>query len=254
MENTTLTKKYIQKNILQNIRLDKRKLDEYRNIEVKINEITNALGSCRLKLGNTEVLCGIKEEIGVPFDDTPDKGILITSVEYMPLADFDFETGRPDETAVEISRVVDRGIRESNCIDLKELCITKGEEVWKIYIDCYVLNFDGNLIDACLLASAIALKNAKMPQKEETKKEKIFPLIDFPVSITIRKHKNKLILDATKDEESVFNTRLTIIFTKKGNICAMQKGECDGFTQEEINNCLDMALKKQKQLRNTFDS
>ncbi len=243
-----LTEKYICKRILEDKRENGRKLEEYRVLDIKKNEIKNALGSCRLKLGDTEVICGIKADIGTPFPDAPDQGIIMTSVEFMPLASKEIEAGRPDESMVELSRIVDRGIRESHCIDLKKLGIVENEEVWRISIDCYIINHDGGLIDACSLAAAIALKLCKMPKKEEGEKDKPFPMSDFPISVTARKYKDKIILDTTKDEEACFDCRITTTFTKDGNICAMQKGENHGFTKDEINKILDLASKKQKEI------
>ena len=57
---------------------------------------------------------------------------------------------------IELSRVVDRGIRESGCIDMESLCIVPGEKVWGVMIDIHVLSDQGNIFDACGLA-AIAL-------------------------------------------------------------------------------------------------
>ncbi|RLG14686.1 MAG: RNA-binding protein [Candidatus Nanohalarchaeota archaeon] len=244
-----LTAKYICKKILEDKRLDNRKKDEYRAIEIEKNPIQNALGSCRLKIGNTEVICGIKGDLGIPYPDSPDEGVIVTSVEYMPLAAKEIEAGRPDETMVELSRVVDRGIRESHCIDLKKLCLEKNEEIWRISIDCYIINHNGGLIDACTLACVLALHFAKMPKKDEKEKDKPFPITDFPITITARKYKTKIILDTTKDEETCFNCRLTTTFTKDGNICAMQKGEYGGFSVEELNKILDLSSKKEKEIR-----
>ena len=244
-----LTRKYICKEILEDKRIDNRNKEEYRKIEIEKNPILNAIGSCKLKIGNTEVICGIKGDIGIPYPDSPDEGVIITSVEYAPLAGKEIEAGRPDENMVELSRVVDRGIRESHCIDLKKLCIEENNEIWKINIDCYILNHDGGLIDACTLACVLALHFAKMPKKDEDEKNKEFPINDFPISITTRKYKTKIILDSTKDEEECFKPRLTTTFTKDGNICAMQKGDYGGFSVEEINKIIDLSSKKEKEIR-----
>ena len=56
------------------------------------------------------------------------------------------------KTAIELARVVDRGIRESKAIDLKKLCIDPGKKVFMVFVDVYVLDHDGNLIDAAAMA------------------------------------------------------------------------------------------------------
>ena len=43
----------------------------------------------------------------------------------MPLADPTAEPGPPGEDVIELARVVDRGIRESGMVDLKQLVLEK---------------------------------------------------------------------------------------------------------------------------------
>jgi len=98
-------------------RADGRKFDEFRNIEIETNIISKAEGSARVKIGNTQVVTGIKIGIGEPYDDSPDSGVMVTAAELIPLASPDFESGPPRENAIELARVVDRGIRESGLIE-----------------------------------------------------------------------------------------------------------------------------------------
>ena len=44
----------------QGKRADGRRLDEYRNIEIETNVVSKAEGSARVKIGNTQVIAGIK--------------------------------------------------------------------------------------------------------------------------------------------------------------------------------------------------
>ena len=137
------------------------------------------------RIGNTDVLVGVKMEVGQPFADTPDKGVLTTNAELIPMASPTFESGPPDENAIELARVVDRGIRESEMIDLQKLCIKKGEEVWINFVDIYVLDYDGNLFDACFLGAMAALKSAVVPAAENEKGEDYpMPIKRIPISCT----------------------------------------------------------------------
>ena len=107
----------------QGKRADGRRIDEYRNIEIETNIISKAEGSARVKIGNTQVIAGIKMDMGDPYSDTPDSGVMTTAAELIPLASPDFESGPPREDAIELARVVDRGIRESEIIEVDKLCI-----------------------------------------------------------------------------------------------------------------------------------
>ncbi|MEM2816665.1 MAG: exosome complex protein Rrp42, partial [Candidatus Bathyarchaeia archaeon] len=146
-----------QKQIAQLIskgkRLDGRDLYDYRDIKVEQGIIEKAEGSAKVLLGKTEVMVGVKVEVGQPFQDTPNDGVLTVNAELVPLASPTFEPGPPDENSIELARVVDRGIRESKAIDLPKLCIEPGKKVFVLFVDIYVLNHDGNLIDASALAA-----------------------------------------------------------------------------------------------------
>ncbi|PIZ53690.1 RNA-binding protein, partial [Candidatus Woesearchaeota archaeon CG_4_10_14_0_2_um_filter_33_10] len=114
------------------IRFDGRKLDEYRQIKVEKGFSENAEGSARVTIGDTIVFAGVKLSVGEPYPDTPNEGTMMINAELMPLSNPDFEPGPPAIQAIELARVVDRGIRESGTIDTKKLCIKKEEKVWSI--------------------------------------------------------------------------------------------------------------------------
>ena len=94
-------------------RQDGRGVTDVRKIQVETNCIESADGSARVKLGRTEVIAGVKIIPGTPFGDTPNIGVLTTGAELIPMAHPTFESGPPGEDAIELARVVDRGIRES---------------------------------------------------------------------------------------------------------------------------------------------
>jgi len=144
-------------------RLDGRKLDEYRKISLDVDVISTAEGSARVKIGKTDVISGVKLEVMEPYPDTQDQGSIMVGAELLPLSSPNFELGPPSKDAVELARIVDRGIRESKALDLKKLCIKEGEKVWMLIIDLVTINHDGNLFDASALAAIAALKNMKFP-------------------------------------------------------------------------------------------
>ena len=93
-------------------RLDGRKLADYREISVETGVVRSAEGSARVKIGGTEVIAGIKMEVMEPYPDAPDQGSIMVGAELLPLSSPDFELGPPSIEAVELARIVDRGIRE----------------------------------------------------------------------------------------------------------------------------------------------
>jgi len=252
-----ITKKYIQDIAKKGFRADGRKFDEYRSpvtVEYGISA-KSAEGSARVKIGGTEVVAGVKLDLGTPYSDRPDAGTIMVNVELVSLASTKYEAGPPDINAIEMSRVIDRGIRECDAIDFKKLCVTAGEKVWMVFIDIYPINADGNLFDACSLAALAALKDAKFPKivdgivdyTERTKDS--LPLKKQPLESTIWKLGDKYYVDPTVDEELASDARLTAAFTEKGKICALQKGGDQPLTIEDVDKMLDISQKKTDELR-----
>ncbi|TKJ26840.1 MAG: RNA-binding protein [Hadesarchaea archaeon B3_Hades] len=229
-------------------RIDTRTMDQFREVSVEVGPIKSAQGSALVKVGKTQVVAGIKVEHAEPFPDKPDNGMLVVNAELLPLASPTFEPGRPSENAIELARVVDRGIRESNAIDLDKLVIKSGEDVWAVFIDIYVLDHDGNLIDASALAAIAALLNAKSPEDEAWTLPE-FPIQKRPVAVTVAKINSKLMIDPCLDEEGVMDARITIATIEDGSICAVQKGGIGCFSREELEQAYEMARAEGAELR-----
>jgi len=240
----------------KNKRLDGRGLNDTREINIELNVIEKANGSAKVSIGNTEVIAGVKIQRGTPFDDTPDKGLLVVTGEVLPLASANAEPGPPNEEAIELARVVDRGIRESGMIDLTKLCLIEGKAVLAVFVDISVLNVDGNLFDAASYAAVSALLTSKMPKYEVNKDEvkdvgKIvkLPTKLIPVSITMAIINGTLIVDPNLDEETVMNARITITTADKNSICAGQKGNPGGFSIDQISYAVNTSLEKGEDIR-----
>lgn len=246
--------KYIVSHLSKGVRLDGRKPDEHRNIEIEINPIEQSEGSARVKMGGTEVIVGVKLNAGEPFPDTPNEGVLMVNAEFSPVASPEFELGPPRENAIELARIVDRGIRESECIDTKKLCIKEGEKVWMVMVDIQPLSHDGNLIDAAGIAAIAALLSAKMVKLEKDKvvyekTDKKLPVNDIPVPVTFGLIDGKLVVDPDLEEEESMEGRLTITTNSEGNICAIQKGNACSLTLETIEEAAEIAIKGGKEIR-----
>jgi exosome complex component RRP42 len=249
-----------QKQIAQLIegekRLDSRKLTDYRETKLEQGIIERAEGSARVLLGKTEVVVGTKIEMGEPFPDTPNEGVLTVNAELVPLASPSFEPGPPDESSIELARIVDRGIRESKAIDVEKLVIEPGKKVFVVFVDVYVLNHDGNLIDASALAAVAALMNTKMSNYEiEDGEVKIktgyqqLPIRKHPITVTCAKIGEKLVVDPLLEEEQVMDARISIAIDDDNNICAMQKGGSGYFEPKQVFEAAKIAKEKANQIR-----
>jgi len=238
-------------------RLDNRGLTDFRPITMETGIIEKANGSARVQVGNTQVIAGVKIEIGDPFPDTPDKGLLVVNTEVLPLASAYAEPGPPDEDAIELARVVDRGVRESHMIDLSKLALIPGKKVLAVFVDVNVLNTDGNLLDATSYATVASIATSKMPrfyvdengQIKQSDEIISLPIDGIPVSVTMARIGDTLIVDPTSEEEAVMDARITLVLDEDGNLCAGQKGQPGTLTFDQVKLATNIAKVKAKEIR-----
>ena len=91
---------YIRTLVEKGKRIDGRKFDEFRKISVETGVSKNASGSARCKIGDTEVVVGVKFDLGEPYSDSPDEGTIMVTAELIPLASPEFESGPPGVKSV----------------------------------------------------------------------------------------------------------------------------------------------------------
>ncbi len=242
---------YVLTTLKENYRLDGRGLYDFREIEVRQNVIETAEGSAMARIGTTVVLAGVKFDIITPFPQEPDKGALITGAELLPLASKHFEPGPPDIKSIEFARVVDRGLRSAEVVDLKELFIEEGKALG-IFVDLYVLNYGGNLFDAGSLAALAALLATKVPKVEDGEiiREEYVGKLNVrakPLSTTFGKIADITFLDPALEEESVLDARLTIT-TDGEHVVSLQKGGVGSFKKDEVLDLINLSFKKREEL------
>lgn len=252
MDVSNLTRNYLQRLFKEGKRFDGRGLFDIKDVSIEYEVSNKAEGSARVKLGKTEVIAGVKLDVGEPYPDSQEKGNLVVSGDLLPLASPRFEAGPPGFAGIEVPRLIDRLIRESGFINLEKLCITKGEKVWTVYIDVYPINDDGALIDAATLACVAALRNTMLPELTaegtidyEKKGKKKFPLNEdmVPLSFTFYKLGDSLILQPTREEEEACEAKITFgasVWNGTLMINSCQKGWETPFTQEEIVKMMDV--------------
>ncbi|HID90755.1 TPA: exosome complex protein Rrp42, partial [Candidatus Bathyarchaeota archaeon] len=227
---TKLKKREIVKLLEEGKRVDGRSPDAYRSISIRAGVAENADGSAEVTLGETRVIAGVKIEAGEPFPDFPDAGALIVSAQFLPLASPTFKGGRPGEEAVILARIIDRALRSSQAIDLKQLCIEPGKRVFSVFIDVCALNHGGNLIDASMMAALAALMNTKVRDYEVKDGEIVYkstykplPLRGFPLVVTVQKIGKHLVVDPCLDEEMGGDAYISIGIDENKHICTVQK-------------------------------
>lgn len=242
---------YLNGLLSKGLREQERDFLGYRGIKLEVGKIPHAEGSAQVDIGNTRVLVGVKIDVGDPMQDKPGEGTLTTGADLLPIASSAWEPGPPTPEAIEFARVVDRGIRAAEVIDTEALYIDE-EKVWNVYMDLYVLNFDGNIFDAATLAGTAALLTAKQPRYEDEKviRENMGKLKTkgIATSCTFAKVKSNVLLDPDANEEKIMQTRLTVA-NDETYIRAMQKGLSGAFTFGEISKIIETTFERSKDLR-----
>lgn len=260
MDVSNLTRDYLQKLFAEGKRFDGRKLTDLNDVTIEYDVSNKAEGSARVKIGKTEVIAGVKLDVGTPYPDSPDAGNLVVSGDLLPLASPRFEPGPPGFGGIEMPRLIDRLLRESGFIDFDALSIKKGEKVWTLYVDVYPINDDGALIDAASLACVAALRHAFLPELTEDfrpdydkKSKKKLPLDEkmIPLSFTFFKLGDALILHPTREEEEACEAKVTFGASHwQGTLMinSCQKGWERTFTRKEIDTIMDIIPQKYEEM------
>ncbi|XP_071958498.1 exosome complex component RRP42-like [Antedon mediterranea] len=232
-------KTFIIHGIQDDLRSDGRECETYRLIEVECGLVSNCSGSARLKLSNTDILVGIKAEMGTPKTNLPDEGYLEFFVDCSATASPKFDGRGGEDLASEIATTMARMYGSTKTLNLKDLCILSGECCWVLYIDVVVLECGGNLFDAVSLGIKAALADARIPkvtvQMDDEGNQEMdvsedpddcyrFQTDMVPLLVTINKVNQKHIIDATiKEEACSLACVIMSVMPKTGKITSIVK-------------------------------
>eukprot|EP00123_Amoebidium_parasiticum_P014112 comp22337_c0_seq1/m.33219 comp22337_c0_seq1/g.33219 ORF comp22337_c0_seq1/g.33219 comp22337_c0_seq1/m.33219 type:complete len:298 (-) comp22337_c0_seq1:454-1347(-) len=272
---------YLLAGIDAGIRADGRARTQYRHFTLETGVLSHTHGSARLQLAATDVLVGVKAELGEPLADTPDQGRVLFSVDCSASASPAFEGRGGEVLSTEIARALTRLVEGGKALDLQSLCVIKGKQCWILYVDAVVLVHGGNLLDAISFAVKAALFNTRIPKIKLVEGDDDEPIdieldddpsacvpLDtsrLPVIITLTKIGARHIVDATMEEEACMMARLFVGVDGDGNLCLLQKGGFGGVDPgalyemvesgrrigKEMIAALDRALERETKLQGT---
>ncbi|XP_038134735.1 exosome complex component RRP43 [Cyprinodon tularosa] len=243
----------------ENCRPDGRELFEFRTTTLNIGSISTADGSALVKLGNTTIICGIKAELANPTTEAPDKGYIVPNVDLPPLCSSRFRPGPPGEQAQAASQFIADVIESSDLIKTEDLCIERGKLCWVLYCDIMCLDYDGNILDACIIALLAALKNTQLPEVA-VNKETCLPEVDLEKRQRLRIHRHPvgasfcvfddsiLIVDPTAEEESLSTAHLTVVTDEEGRLCSVHKPGGTPLSGEKLQEGINRATARQLEI------
>jgi exosome complex component RRP45 len=209
------------------------------------------------------VLVNISAEVTKPFPDRQFDGIFTITTELSPIASPTFEVGRPSETEILLSRLLEKTLRRSSAVDTESLCLVAAQKVWSIRADVHILSADGNLIDASCIAVMAALQHFRKPDVSIegdvvtvytlAEREPVpLSLLHFPYCVTLSFYKvggaEVVLLDTVLQEEQLREGSITISMNRHGEICQIAKLGGMPVDAVLLLQCTSIALVKVKEL------
>ncbi|XP_035891465.1 exosome complex component rrp45 [Anopheles stephensi] len=253
---TNNEKSFVQKAILESIRIDGRTLEEFRKLRICFGA---EWGLVHVILGETRVLARVTCDVVEPKATRPNEGMLFVNVELGPMAAPHFDGGRQSDECVQLNRILERALKDSGCVDLESLCLVSEEKVWTLRVDVTVLNHEGNAIDCCAIAALTALAHFKRPDitvdgenvivhtMEEKEPIKV-TLFHYPicVSYAIFNQGKIAVADPTYLEERVAEAKMVFGINSYGELCGLHLG---GTTLTSSDLLLRTSMKASKRAR-----
>lgn len=279
---------FLRRALGQKLRLDGRTPENARTIEISLNRSMNVLSSSSSKrvprprseatvtLGETKVLCVTTANITSPYADRPNEGSINFSVS-IPVGlnkslFSDVSDNREREKEVELCRLLERSLRDSEALDTESLCVIAGLKVWSIQCDVKVIDVGGgNLADAVSLAVIGSLRAFRKPEvtisrelpstqgssdqakafqtvillhSEDEREPLPLALHHSPITVTLGIFKGIIeegngsatvnVLDPTLQEEAALDGTLTFSINAQKEICSIMKPGGCGLSTAEI--------------------
>ncbi|XP_039289513.1 exosome complex component rrp45 isoform X2 [Nilaparvata lugens] len=241
-------KNFVYKSVTIRKRIDGRGADEYRKLDIAYGK---EWGSCIVSLGETKVLATVTCDVQEPKATRPSEGLLFMNVEISPMAIPNIEQSTLSEMHTNLSRLLEKCIKESHCVDLEALCIVAEEKVWNVRVDMVVLNHEGNLVGCCSVAALSALAHFRRPDVtvdghtvivHDPAERELVPLSlhHYPVAIeyAIFEDGDVLILsDPTEIEERTAQAQLVLGMNAYRELCGMHLMGSALLSPDVIINC-----------------
>lgn len=259
----------ILKAVSSGLRLDGRKFEAHRDINfefstVKRGNVTVSLGLTRytfvfiqifFTLFTFRVQTIVSASLDRPFPDRPFEGQLSFFVEYsgtaLNLDGFSSVGTRMDEEQFgsNIQRTLEKAFKTSRAVDMESLCVITGQRVWNVRVDVHILEDDGNVTDAVMLATLAGLADFRRPDVQVSAEQEItiFSAFDrhpvplsihhFPLSISFGIFQDGTgnlisLTDPTNLESLAQSSSMTFVMNRQAEVVHMSKPGGIAFSSE----------------------
>jgi len=204
-------------------RLDGRKFDELRRIEMKVGVLKRATGSAYVEWGKNKVLAGVygPRELHPKYLRDPTKALLRCIYNLAPFSVEERKRPGPDRRSIEISKVTTEAL---NSVVLVERYPNTAIDV---FIE--ILQADAGTRCAGINAAALALADAGIPMR------------DLVTACAVGKVDGEIVLDLMKEEDNYGECDMPVAITpRKKEVVLLQM---DGkLTRDEFKKAYELAI------------
>jgi exosome complex component RRP42 len=147
-------------------------------------------------------------------------------------------------------------------VQTKKLCIKAKEAVYILFIDMYVINYGGNLIDCGGISALATLISSHLPEgkiNEEGQLEWTGNYLngkdlinELPLVLTYGRIDNIIFFDPNLSEELVSDGRISISVTEE-KVTSIQKSGAATFSMDEVKMLIEKTMEIGKQIRKELD-
>jgi exosome complex component RRP42 len=269
-------KVFIHDSIKADIRMDGRQRSQFRSFQLSLDEIPTASGSARLQMNDTNVLAVVKAQVGAPDPAEENMGQFNISVDCARNLCVQWDASEAQSMSAELTATMRRVFLDSGVLRRDLLCLIPGRACWILNIDVTVHSSSGNLVDAIALAIKAALRATMVPavtvvkrgaesgkQQEwelevESSASAVVPLGAWdaliPLTCTVGRVGEHLVLDASFEEESCVSSSLQMIISPQGRILGLRKAGLGGFSPALMTEALQMVNYVGGQLVKQFEA
>ncbi|MBQ7256020.1 MAG: ribonuclease PH [Oscillospiraceae bacterium] len=226
-------------------RIDGRRTDALRPVEIETDYLKFAEGSCLITCGNTRVLCAASVEERIPPHVASGCGWVTAEYSMLPRANRqrsrrDIDKLKIAGRSAEIQRLIGRSLRAA--IDLSKL----GERT--ITIDCDVLQGDGGTRTASVTGGFVAMALACKKMLRDGLIDEM-PIQGYLAAVSAGIVDNTPMLDLCYEEDSHAMVDLNCVMTEQMQIVEIQgTGEGRAFSVQESQSLISLCAKGIREL------
>jgi len=215
--------------IVDQVRLDGRKLDEIRPIKIESGVLPNANGSSYLEQGKNKILVGVfgPREMYPKHLADPHRAVLKCRYHMAPFSTDPRRSPAPSRRDTELSMVIRNALEPAIFLERYPRA--------SIAVFAEILEADGSTRCACIVAASVALVDAGIPMR------------DLVVACAAGKVEGEIVLDLNDIEDKEGTADLPIAYMPKlGKVTLLQM---DGvLSPEEFDKALQLALEGGKKI------